>query len=305
MRPQDLAELLALAAIWGASFLFTRMGAADFGPAALAFVRVAVAALFLLPVLMWRRQGPALRTHWKPIAIVGLLNSALPFAAFAFAALSITAGLSSIFNATTPLWAALIAWLWLRDRLTPLRVVGLAIGFAGVLWLAWDKASFKPGGTGWAVVACLAATLCYGLAASFAKRHLQGVPPLATATGSQTSAAIALAVPALLWWPTTAPPAAAWWTALALGVVCTGVAYILYFRLIANVGPANAISVTFLIPMFGVLWGWLFLDESLTWVMLAACGVILAGTALVTGLLQWPARTGEKTDSRLGGRLSE
>jgi len=182
-----------------------RLGAAEFGPVALAAVRVAGATLCLLPLLALRGQIGTLRRHWKPIFTVGLINSAAPFLLYSYAALSISAGLSSIFNAATPLFGALIAWLWLRDRLTPTRIAGLAIGFAGVLWLAWDKASFKPGGSGWAVLACLGATLCYGLAASFTKKHLAGVAPLAVATGSQLGATLALALPALWWWPAATP----------------------------------------------------------------------------------------------------
>jgi len=289
VKSSDLGELFALAALWGASFLFMRMGAAEFGPVALSAVRVIGATLFLLPVLALRGQLLVLRQHWKPIFVVGILNSALPFLCFSFAALSITAGLSSIFNASTPLWGALIAWLWLKDRLTPSRVLGLAIGFAGVLWLAWDRASFKPGGSGWAVVACLAATFCYGLAASFTKRHLTGVAPLAVATGSQLSAAAFLLLPAITWWPLRMPSQNAWLAAMLLALACTGIAYVLYFRLIAHVGPANAISVTFLIPVFAVLWGWMFLDEGITHAMIAGCAVIVVGTALATGVLKLPA----------------
>jgi drug/metabolite transporter (DMT)-like permease len=221
---------------------------------------------------------------------VGVLNSALPFLCFSYAALSITAGLSSIFNAATPLFGALIAWFWLKDRLTPSRVLGLAIGFAGVLWLAWDKASFKPGGSGWAIVACLAATVCYGVAASYTKRRLTGVAPLAVATGSQLSAALVLALPAAVWWPATMPSQNAWLAAALLAVACTGIAYLLFFRLIAHVGPANAIAVTFLIPVFAVLWGWMFLGEGITAAMVVGCAVILAGTGLTTGVLRLPAK---------------
>jgi len=289
MKTSDLGELLTLAAIWGASFLFMRLGAGEFGPVALSAVRVAGATLFLLPLLAWRGQLPALRRHWRPIFVVGISNSALPFLCFSYAALSITAGLSSIFNAATPLFGAVIAWLWLKDRPGPWRIAGLAIGFAGVLGLAWEKASFKPGGSGWAVVACLAATLLYGVSASFTKKHLQGVPPLALAAGSQLSALLVLAGPALLWWPADLPSASAWTMAAALALLCTGVAYVMYFRLIANIGPANAMAVTFLIPAFAVLWGWLFLGEALTGAMAAGCAVILLGTALATGLIR-PAR---------------
>ncbi len=285
MKPADIGELFALAAIWGASFLFMRLGAGEFGPVALSAVRVAGAALVLLPLLAWRGQVDALRRHWRPIFVVGLTNSALPFLAFSYAALSISAGLSSIFNASTPLWGAVIAWLWLHDRPTAPRIAGLAIGFAGVLGLAWEKASFKPGGSGWAIVACLAAALCYGLSASYTRKRLQGVPPMAVAAGSQLSAALLLALPALWWWPAQMPSAHAWAMVALLAVLCTGLAYLMYFRLIAHIGASNTIAVTFLIPAFAVLWGWLFLAEPLTGAMAAGCAVILLGTALATGVL--------------------
>lgn len=288
MKTSDLSELVGLAALWGASFLFMRLGAAEFGPVALAAVRVGGAAMVLLPLLRWRGQVGELRRHWRSIFVVGITNSALPFLGFSYAALSITAGLSSIFNASSPLFAAVLGWLWLKDRPSGPRIAGLAIGFAGVLGLAWEKASFKPGGSGWAIVACLAAALMYGLSANYTKRRLQGVAPLAVAAGSQLSAALVLAVPAMWWWPATMPSARAWAMVALLAVLCTGVAYLMYFRLIAHVGPANAITVTFLIPAFAVLWGWLFLAEPLTVAMVLGCAVILFGTALATGVLRSP-----------------
>ncbi|MEW6704744.1 MAG: DMT family transporter [Pseudomonadota bacterium] len=294
MKQRDITELVTLAAIWGASFLFMRLGAGEFGPVALAMVRVVGASLFLMPLLAMRGEWPALKAHWKPIFFVGLTNSAIPFLCFSYAALSITAGLSSIFNATTPLWGALIAWLWLKDKLNGWRVLGLAIGFAGVLGLAWEKASFKPGAesTGWAVLAVLGATLLYGFSASFTKKRLTGVPPMALAAGSQLSSALALLLPGLWLWPQQMPGATAWTAALGLALLCTGAAYVLFFRLIAHIGPANAISVTFLIPAFAVLWGAVFLGERITPAMVVGCAVILCGTALATGVLKprLPAR---------------
>lgn len=294
MKSRDTTRLVILAALWGASFLFMRMGAGQFGAWALSAVRVAGASAFLLPLLIWRGEAPALRRHWKPIAVVGLTNSAIPFVCFGFAALSISAGLSSIFNATTPLFGACVAWLWLKDRLNAPRVAGLLIGFGGVLWLAWDKASFKPGAdgtsTGWAIVACLVAAVCYGWSASFTKRHLTGVAPMAVAAGSQLSATVALALPGWWWWPASNPDATAWLAVALLAVVCTGVAYVLFFKLIASAGPANAIAVTFLIPAFAVLWGALFLGEVISAAMVIGCAVILLGTALTTGVLKMPAR---------------
>lgn len=280
-----MSELIALAAIWGASFLFMRLGAGEFGPVALSAVRVAGAALVLLPLLLWRGQWGELRRHWRAIFLVGLTNSALPFLFFSYAALGISAGLSSIFNASTPLWGALIGWWWLRDRPSGPRALGLAIGFAGVIGLAWEKASFHPGGSGWAVVACLGAAMLYGLSANYTKKRLQGVAPMAVAAGSQLSAALALAVPALLWWPAAMPSGRAWLMVGLLALLCTGLAYLMYFRLIAHVGAANAIAVTFLIPAFAVLWGWLFLGEPLTAAMAIGCAVILLGTALATGVI--------------------
>jgi drug/metabolite transporter (DMT)-like permease len=294
VRRVDIVEFVGLAALWGASFLFMRMGAAEFGPAALAAVRVVGASLFLLPLLAWRGETPALRAHWKTIFIVGLTNSALPFLCFSYAALSISAGLSSIFNATTPLFGTVIAVLWLKDRLTPSRVVGLALGFGGVLWLVWDSAITPTADgtrTGWAVVACLLATVLYGFSASYTKKRLSGVPPMALAAGSQLAAAIVLAPLALWFWPAQMPGTTAWSAALLLAVLCTGVAYVLYFRLIEHIGPANALSVTFLIPAFAVLWGALFLDELVGAAVLIGCALILLGTALSTGLLRLPFST--------------
>ena len=297
MKPQDAFELTVLAALWGGSFIFMRLGAGEFGPVALAGVRVAMAALILLPLLASRGGLPALREHWRAIAFVGIVNTALPFVAFSYAALTINAGLSSVFNATAPLWGAIVAWLWLHDKLTAQRVLGLLIGFAGVSWLAWDRVGFtaraqsdNSGATVVAILACLAGTLCYGIAVNFTKRHLGAVPPLALATGSQAAAAIALAVPAAWLWPASAPSTTAWLSVAALALFCTAFAYLLYFRLIAHVGPAKTIAVTFLIPLFGLLWGALFLGEQVTAVMALAGGVVLLGTALATGVVKLRGR---------------
>ncbi|MBX3623275.1 MAG: DMT family transporter [Rhizobacter sp.] len=294
MRKNDLVELVSLAALWGASFLFMRLGAAEFGPVALSFVRVLGASVLLLPLLASQGRLGALRQHWRPIFVVGLTNSALPFMCFNYAALTINAGLSAVFNAASPLFGALIAWLWLRDRLTPPRVAGLFIGFAGVLWLVWDQIGVKAGAAGsgaphatsLAVLACMAATLCYGFSASYTKRYLTGAPPMAVAAGSQLAASLLLVLPAWWWWPAQMPDARAWSYALVLAVACTGLAYLLYFRLIAHVGPANAISVTFLIPVFAVVWGGLFLHEAVSLTMALGCAVILLGTSLATGVLK-------------------
>ena len=282
-------DFVLLAAIWGASFLFMRVAAVEFGALATAGVRVAVASVFLLPLLLARQHGRLLRQHWHQMLVIGTLNSGVPFVCFSFAALSISSGLSSILNATTPLMGAVIAWLWLHDRPNGSRILGLVIGFVGVALLASDKARFQPdaAGTssGWAVLACLLATLCYGVSASYTKRHLAHLPSLVTATGSQLGASLGLMPLAWWFWPTQTVSTRAWLAVLALSVLCSGVAYILYFRIIERAGPARALSVTFAIPVFAVLYGVVLLGETVTSWMLICGVVIVAGTSLSTGLV--------------------
>lgn len=286
----SLVDFVMLGALWGGSFLFTRLAVLEFGPLPTAAVRVAIAAAFLLPLMLWKGHGATFRRHWRPVCLVGLVNSAIPFALFSFALLGITTGLTAILNATVPLFGALVAWAWLKDRPTRTRVLGLVIGFAGVALLAWDGASFRPNASGvapaWAVLACLLATLCYALAASATKRYLGGFPPLVTATGSQLGATAALLLPALWLWPLEMPGRRAWLASTVLGMLCTGVAYILYFRLIEQTGPARTLAVTFLVPVFAIVYGVLFLGERVTPWMLACGAVIVCGTALSTGLLK-------------------
>ena len=288
-----IAEFIVLAALWGASFLFMRLGASEFGPLPTAGLRVALATLFLWPILLRAGHWPALRQHWRPILFAGVINSAIPFALFSWAVLHIATGLTSILNATVPLFGALIAWMWLGDRITRLRWVGLVLGFVGVALLAWRA----PAGTGFktdhatsAIGACLLASCFYGLSASFARRHLMGLPPLATATGSQLGAALGLALPTIWLWPAQMPGPRAWAAIVAIAVLCTGIAYILYFRLIASAGPSRALAVTFITPVFAVLYGSLFLGERITPWMVGCALVIVCGTLLSTGLISMRSR---------------
>lgn len=293
MSPASIIDFIVLAAIWGASFLFMRLAVVEFGVVGTAAMRVGIATAFLAPLMLAKGHGPVFRREWWKVCLVGVLNSALPFMLFSFALLSITTGLSAILNATVPLFGALVAWWWLKDRPTGSRVLGLVIGFAGVAALAWDKASFKPDAVSgiapaWAVLACLLATVCYAVAASATKRFLTGLPPLVTATGSQLGATLLLALPALWLRPEQMPSTQAWLALVVLGVLCTGVAYILYFRLIEQAGPARALAVTFALPVFAILYGALFLGERVTAWMLMWGAVVLLGTALSTGLLKIP-----------------
>lgn len=295
MKPRDLGDLLLLAAIWGGSFMLMRVLVPHFGALPLAFVRVLGASLFLLPLLLTRGEAPLLRQHWRPLLLLGLTNSALPFLCFGYAVATLPAALAAIFNAATPLFTALIALVWLAVPLTRWQALGLGLGFAGVAGLALYK-SMATGGlqhlafdgpTALAIAACLLATLLYGFSANHAKRCLPGLPAMAMAAGTQLGAAVALAAPALWLWPTAWPPLGAWFQAGLLAVLASGVAYILYFRLVTRVGPTQAASVTFLVPVFAALWGLLLLGEQVSLPMLVGGAVILAGTALVLKL--WPA----------------
>lgn len=285
MKPRDLLDLVLLAALWGGSFLFMRYAVPDFGVVPLIWLRVAVASACLLPLLLMKGQLSALRQRAGALAVMGLFNSGLPFLLIAWATLSITAGLASIMNAMTPICTALIGALWLGDRLDGRRGLGLLLGLTGVALLAADKADFRPGGSGWAIVAMLLATLCYGFAANHTRRYLQGVPALVNATGTQLVSALVL-LPLALWnWPARSPGLGPWLAALVLGVACSALAYLLFFRLIARVGASRAVTVTFLVPVFGTLWGALFLGEPVTAAMLAGGAVVLLGTGLATGVI--------------------
>lgn len=304
MNPTNLVQLLILAALWGGSFLFIRVGVGDFGVAPLMALRVGIGALFLLIVLVTRRPAReaflTMRTHAGPLLVVGILNSAAPFCLFAYAELTLSAGATSVINATTPLWGAIVAFLWLKDRLSALRVAGLAIGFAGVLALVWNQiaapqeAGATAATTALAAAAALGATLLYGIAASYTKRRLTGVDSLTVAAGTMTGATIVLLPFAVFWWPAAPVSAVAWGSVVALGVACTGIAYMLFFHLIAVIGPARAITVTFVIPVFGILWGAVFLAERVSLGMAEACAIILVGTALATGVIKRLPRIGRR-----------
>jgi len=282
MNSANLARLLALAAIWGASFLFMRMAVPVLGPVQLIESRLFLAALFLLGAGLLLRQRLHLRQHWWHYLRLGFLNSALPFLFFAYAALTLSASMLAILNATAPMWGAAIAMLWGRTPIDRKKVLGLALGVLGVFMLVGPQSAPLQAQDLWAIAAGLAAALCYGIA-SYQAQSNPGPGPFANAHGSMWASSL-LVLPALPFFPAPAVAGPGVVGAvLALGLVCTGLAYLLYFRLIAEVGAASALTVAFLIPMFGILWGYLFLDEALGWHLLAGAVMVVLGTALVTG----------------------
>lgn len=291
MQSRDLARLLLLAGLWGGSFAFIRVAVPALGPLWLAFSRVMLAFLALFALALARRAVPPIRgQQWRDYLIIGAANSALPFALFCFAEQYIGAAMAAILNATSPFFAAAIAALWLKEPLTLRKLGGMAVGLAGVVLLVGWSAQASSGMLLAATLACLGAALCYGIASVYVKRRMAAVPSFAVALYSQLAAAAVLA-PALpfvsLPGPLTQVVLA---NTLALALASTAFAYLLYFRLIATIGPARALTVTFLIPVFGVLWGFLFLGEPVTGNTVAGCALILVGTWItVRGT---PARTG-------------
>lgn len=280
MPAADAARLLVLAALWGGSFAFMRVAVAALGPVWLAASRVALALVALYVLALVRRNVPPVRGRWRDYLIIGILNTALPFSLFSYAAQYVAASTASILNATSPFFATILAALWLGDRVAPAKIGGMALGLGGVaLLVGWQPEPLVAEKLV-AVCACLAGALCYGIASVYAKVRMTGLPSFAVALYSQLTAMIVL-VPAL---PLVALPGtitllvAA--NVLALAVASTAIGYLLYFKLITNIGPARALTVTFLIPLFGVLWGVLFLEEKVSANTLTACAFIICGTWL-------------------------
>ena len=286
LKIKDIFDLIAVAALFGGAFLFMRVAAPEFGAIPLIAVRLALAAMILVPIILARRSMGEVVQHWRPITMMAFLHYALPFSLFAYALLTLTGSFTAIINASSPLFVGVIAWLWTGERLPAIRVIGLLIGFVGVILLVWDKVHLDLDAVGIATAAAVSASFCYGLAAVLAKKHLAGVSALAVATGSMV-AGTAMLLPFAVWlWPDTAPSTHAWVMAAVLGVACTSLAFVLYFRLIASVGPTKAITVTFLIPVFAVVFGAILLDEPISVSMIVGGLVILLGTGLSTGLLK-------------------
>jgi drug/metabolite transporter (DMT)-like permease len=270
-------ELLTLGAIWGGSFLFMRIAAPDFGPFALVEVRLLLGAIVLLPAF-WPARAQFNKRLWFRLAGIGLINSALPFALFAWAAERAPAGVGAIANATTVMFTALVALLFYGEAIGARRAIGLVAGFAGVVVLA----SGKMGGVSvWpAALAGATAAFMYGIGANLIRHQLVGLPAGAVAAATLVCAAAFVSPLAIATWPSHSIPPLSWLCVILLGVLCTGLAYFLYYRLIHRIGPSRASTVTYLVPLFGVLWAWIGLGEPLTPTMAIAGALILGGVAL-------------------------
>lgn len=282
MTLADYARLVALAAIWGAAFIFMRVAAPVLGPAWTPELRVLIGGLALLAWFRAIGFDPGLRVHWRFYLLIGTVNIAIPFVLYSFASMHAPASLLSITNATSPIFGLAWAALFRDERITLRKAVGLSLGVAGVALIAQPSSAASEPLFGWAVAAALGACCAYGLAGPLIKRFARGASPRGMAAGNQLAAAVVL-IPLLpLLPPLAAPSALVIANLLGLALLASGVAFVLYFRLIADVGATRALTVTYLIPLFGILWGWLFLGEALPAAALAGGALILSGTILVT-----------------------
>ncbi|MFZ6767972.1 DMT family transporter [Undibacterium sp. Di26W] len=281
MRSADVLRLISLAAIWGASFLFMRVLAPVVGVLWSAEVRVGLAGMALLAMMLITGRAMNFRGNWKSFLILGTINSALPFALYSYAALSIPAGYSAIVNATSPLWGALMGAAFLGEQLTLRKMAGMATGVLGVAFLVRLGPVEFNSKLVLAVMACVGATLCYALVGIYTKKKLTGMTAMQMATGSQVGAAFVL-LPFLPLAPVRGEiTATIVMVAIALALLCSAVAYLIYFRLMADLGPTKALTVTFLIPLFALLWGYLFLQESITLNTAIGCAGVVLATWLV------------------------
>jgi drug/metabolite transporter (DMT)-like permease len=294
MTPRQLAMLLGLAALWGASFLFMRVAVPEFGPIALADGRVALAGAALLAYSVAIGARPGLRARWRDYLLLGTVNAALPFSLLAAAELEIEASLAAVLNAMAPMCGAIVGAVWLRTRITNAAKLGLVLGVVGVALVVGLSPFTIDLPFVLAVLACLAAAFAYGVGANIVRVRFTGEPPLAMAIGQQLAAALVL-LPLLPVVPVRSAPGAvdvACLLALALG--STGIAYLLYFRLLAELGPTGGMTVIFVVPVFGVLWGALFLDETIHLATILGGAVILVSVWLITHAPGGPGGPGEQ-----------
>ena len=284
MRTADIVRLVSLAAIWGGSFAFMRVVAPVFGGIGTMWLRISIAGLVLLVVALATREDLQWGRWWKKYLFIGLLNSALPFALFAFAMKTLPAGYGAILNAMSPFFAALFAALMLGERLTAPRLVGMVLGFIGVATIVNLGPVPLNTETLMAAAACVLATIFYGYIIVYTKKYAHGAPTMGMAVGALTLPALATSPLGLMVIPPVLPPLNVALCMLGLAVICSSIAYLLYYRLIRDLGPTRAISATFLIPVFGCAWGVIFFGETLNGGAIFGGVIVLIGVALVLGL---------------------
>jgi drug/metabolite transporter (DMT)-like permease len=284
MTPRDFAGLFVLGALWGGSFLFIRVAVPALGPFFLVQLRVGLAAAVLLLYALAAGRVPKIRSRWRSFLILGFFNAAVPFTLISASEIYLTASLAAILNSTTVMFTAIVAAVWMGDALTARKLVGIVLGIVGVTVLVgWDPLPLN-GAVLFAVAAMLLASLSYALGATYVKRSFSGIPPLGMAIGQLTAATALLLPLSVVSVPERTPSLAVTLCVLGLAFLSTAAAYLIYFRLIENVGPTSTVTVTLLVPVFGLLFGVLLLDEPFGPGTLAGLAIILSSVLLITGI---------------------
>lgn len=273
---------LLLAILWSLQFIFMRVAVPAFGTAPVAEARALFASLFLVPWVVWiarQRIGPL--EHWRDYLVIGLLNNVLPFLCFNFAATVLPAGYLAIINGMVPLWTAIFAAPMLKEPLGASRVAGFALGIAGVALIVNLGPVALDARTVLGALAGVAGAALWGFAGVMIKQRTGRLPPMGLAAGSIAFSAVLMAP---FWFE--APPPAAWTlqavaAVIALGALCTGLAYLPFFTLVRDIGPSRTLTVGLVVPVLGILWGWLLLDEAVTLPMLGGAALVLAALGLV------------------------
>lgn len=286
MKAKYFLELLLLSAIWGSSFMFIRIAVPELGPWPLVGVRMGIAALTIAPLVLLKGELPVILRYWPHMLLVGIISTAIPFLFLTIATQYSSAGFAAIINSFTPIWSAVIGWVWLREYLSARVIIGIFLSFLGMLVMVTDSHTISSEFLLLPILAGILATFSYALTGNYTRRFLPQVPSLAMAGGSQCFSFLCL-LPFMLWfWPETSVSARTWISMTALGMICTGFALIMYFHLLKRIGVANTVLVTYMAPVFAMLWGKLVLQETITSQMLGGAAFILSGTALTTGILR-------------------
>ncbi|RUR39139.1 DMT family transporter [Vreelandella populi] len=290
MSAADALRLILLSTLWGLSFIFMRVAAPEFGAVPLVLIRMGVGALLLVPLLLSLHYLRLIWQHKGPLLFLGLFNHVLPFSLLALATTRLEAGFTSLINATTPIFTALLGALFFATPVQRQQYIGLALALLGVYVLSANRLDFALGGDGWFILAVLAATLCYGIAGNYSKTRLSHLPVRVLAAGSCAMSALMLLIPGVWLWPSEPISSLAWGNALALATLSTTLAFLLYFGLLASAGATAASTVTFLVPVSALLWGYLLLGETLSLQVIAGMVITLLGTAIAIKLLRLRTR---------------
>lgn len=290
MSSADALRLILLSSLWGLSFIFMRVAAPEFGAAPLVLVRMGIGALLLMPLLISLHYLRLIWQHKGPLLLLGVVNHVLPFSLLALATTRLEAGFTSLINATTPIFTALLGALFFATAIQRQQYVGLALALLGVYVLSADRLDFALGGDGWFILAALGATFCYGIASNYSKTRLSHLPTRVLAAGSSAMSALVLLIPGILLWPSDPISPLAWGNALALAALSTTLAFLLYFGLLASAGATATSTVTFLVPVSALAWGYLLLGETLNIQIMAGMVITLIGTAIATKLLRFKRR---------------